>query len=80
MTVTEMAKHTALAWEGGDPQVFFGRHRFTLTPEAEGTRLLDEEVFTGAMAEAVLAEHRTTLEADYQASAAALKETAEQQQ
>src|SRR5581483_2139189 len=32
VTVTEVARPTALAWEGGDPEVFFGRHRFTLTP------------------------------------------------
>jgi hypothetical protein len=77
VTVTEAARPAALAWEGGDPRVFFGRHRFTLTPAAEGTRLLDEEVFTGAMAHALLAERRAALEADYQSSAKALKETAE---
>jgi uncharacterized protein YndB with AHSA1/START domain len=75
--VTEVAQSTALAWEGGDPQVFFGRHRFTLTPEAEGTRLLDEELFTGAMAQAVLAGRRGALEACYQANATALKATVE---
>lgn len=37
-------------------QAFFGRHRFTLAAVADGTRLVDEEVFTGAMAEAVLDE------------------------
>jgi hypothetical protein len=80
VSVTEMAQPLTLAWEGGDPQTFFGRHRFTLSPEAAGTRLVDEEVFSGAMAQAVLTEHRTALEADYQAGAAALKRTVEQRQ
>ena len=34
VSVTEMAEPLTLAWEGGDPQVFFGRHRFTLSHEA----------------------------------------------
>jgi len=80
VTVTEVAEPTALAWEGGDPQVFFGRHRFTLTPQTGGTRLLDEEVFTGTMAQVVLAERRAVLGAGYQPSATALKVTAEGQQ
>jgi uncharacterized protein YndB with AHSA1/START domain len=80
VTVTEVAKPLVLAWEGGDPQVFFGRHRFTLTPDTDGTRLVDEEVFSGALAEALLAEHRTALEADYQAGAEALKRTVESRQ
>lgn len=79
VTVTHVVKPAELAWEGGDPQVFFGRHRFTLAREAEGTRLPDEEVFTGAMARAVLGQHHAALEAEYQASATALKETVENQ-
>jgi hypothetical protein len=47
-------------------------------PEGEGTRLLDEEASTGAMmAEAVLTEHRATLQATYAASGMALKAAAE---
>jgi uncharacterized protein YndB with AHSA1/START domain len=80
VTVTEVTEPLALTWEGGEPEVFFGRHRFTLTPQADGTRLVEEEVFEGAMAEAVLAEHRTALEADYQAGAEALKKVAEDRQ
>jgi uncharacterized protein YndB with AHSA1/START domain len=80
VSVTEMAEPLTLAWEGGDPQVFFGRHRFTLSHEAGGTQLVDEEVFSGAMAQVLLAKYRTALEADYQASAAALKKTVEQRQ
>jgi hypothetical protein len=43
--------------------VFFGRRSFVLAPVAGGTHLVDEEVFSGAVAEAVLAEHRVALEA-----------------
>jgi hypothetical protein len=39
--------------------------------------LLDGEVFTGAMAQAVLAKRRAALEADYRSGARALKETVE---
>jgi uncharacterized protein YndB with AHSA1/START domain len=77
VTVTEVTKPSVLAWEGGEPQVFFGRHRWVLTTEGEGTRLLDEEAFTGAMAAAVLTEHRETLQATYAASGMALKAAAE---
>jgi hypothetical protein len=43
--------------------LFFGRHSFVLAPVVGGTHLVDEEVFSGAVAEAVLAEHRVALEA-----------------
>lgn len=77
VTVTEATRPSVLAWEGGDPRLFFGRHRFTLTGRDGEVRLEDEEVFTGAMVEAVLSEHRTALEASYQAAALALKDTVE---
>lgn len=77
VTVTEVARPTALAWEGGDPEVFFGRHRFTLTPAPDGTHLVDEEVFSGALAAALLGEHRAALSGAYQAAANALKAVAE---
>ncbi|WP_189039783.1 SRPBCC domain-containing protein [Streptomyces daqingensis] len=77
VTVTELTAPTVLAWEGGDPEHFFGRHRFTLAQAAEGTDFTDEETFEGSMAEAVLAEHRTALEAAYKAGAEALKQAAE---
>ncbi|MFC4497692.1 SRPBCC domain-containing protein [Streptomyces ovatisporus] len=80
VTVTEMTAPAVLAWEGGDAEHFFGRHRFTLTQGAEGTGFVDEETFEGSMAEAVLAEHRSNLEAAYQAAADALKRVAEKEQ
>ncbi|TKA08090.1 SRPBCC domain-containing protein [Actinacidiphila oryziradicis] len=77
VTVTEVLEGSTLAWQGGDPEVFFGRHTWTLTSEGEGTRVVNEETFTGAMAEAVFAEHRHTLETQYAAGDAALKSAAE---
>ena len=73
VTVTGVSEPHVPAWEGGDPQLFSGRHRFTLTAVADGTRLVDEAVFSGAMAEAVLGGHRAALAADYLAGAEALK-------
>jgi hypothetical protein len=72
-----VSEPAVLAWQGGDPEVFFGRHRFTLRHEDGGTRLVNEEVFTGAMAEAVLAEHRSAIQARYAAGDAALKAVSE---
>jgi uncharacterized protein YndB with AHSA1/START domain len=77
VTVTEATEPSTLAWKGGDPEVFFGHHRWTLTPVGTGTHLVNEETFTGAMAEAVLAEHRQALETQYAAGDAALKAAAE---
>ncbi len=77
VTVTEVTRPSVLAWEGGDPHRFFGRHRFTLTARDGDVRLEDEEVFTGTMAEAVLSEHHAAVEANYRAAAAALKDTVE---
>jgi uncharacterized protein YndB with AHSA1/START domain len=77
VSVTEVLEGSTLAWQGGDTEVFFGRHTWTLTSDGEGTRVVNEETFTGAMAEAVLAEHRHTLETQYAAGDAALKSAAE---
>jgi uncharacterized protein YndB with AHSA1/START domain len=77
VTVTDVDKPSALAWEGGDPEVFYGRHRFTLIPEGRGTRLVNEEIFTGTMAEAVLARNHAAVEGQYANGDAALKAVAE---
>lgn len=77
VTVTDVVRPAVLAWEGGDPQLFYGRHRWTLSRTPEGTRMLDEEVFDGSMAEAVLAERRAAIHADYEAVGRALKAVVE---
>jgi uncharacterized protein YndB with AHSA1/START domain len=77
VTVTDVDEPSVLAWEGGDPEVFYGRHRFTLIRESGGTRLVNEEIFTGTMAEAVLIQNRAVVEGQYAAGDAALKAVAE---
>jgi hypothetical protein len=49
--VTEVAPDRVLEWWGhlGFRGVFDGRHRFELFPHGTGTRLVQSEVFTGAL-------------------------------
>lgn len=75
--VVEAAAPAVLTWEGGIPDQLWGRHRFELTPEGTGTRLDNSEVFSGALAEAVLARSRALLEAEFAAGNEALKAFAE---
>lgn len=56
-----------LASQGGDPETFFGRHRWELSEVDGGTRLVNVETFTGAMAEDVLAQTREVLTAEFDA-------------
>ncbi|SFR14938.1 Polyketide cyclase / dehydrase and lipid transport [Lentzea waywayandensis] len=56
-----------LASQGGDPETFFGRHRWELSEVAGGTRLVNVETFTGAMAADVLAQTREVLVAEFDA-------------
>jgi hypothetical protein len=77
VTVTEVNAPSTLAWEGGDPAVFYGRHRFRLVPGGGGTVLVDQETFTGAMAAQVLTQNREAIESQYSVGDLALKEVAE---
>jgi hypothetical protein len=49
--VTEVAAERVLEWWGhlGVRGIFDGRHRFELHPSGSGTRLVQSEVFTGAL-------------------------------
>lgn len=47
VTVTTCEPGRALAWSGKVPLLFHGRHHFTLTPAAEGTRLQHGEDLGG---------------------------------
>ena len=70
-----------LAWQGGLPEVFFGRHTFELSAlPGSGTRFTDTEQWTGSMAAAVVTQHRAVLLAEYTRTAAALKAAAEADQ
>jgi hypothetical protein len=76
--IVEVDAPRRLAWQGGVPGVFLGRHSFDLVPLSEGiTRFTDTERWSGSMAASVIAEHRTALEQEYTRSAEALKAVAE---
>lgn len=51
LRVTEFDRPRRMVWTGGMPLgLFTGRRRFTLTPEATGTRFEMTEVFSGPLA------------------------------
>ncbi|MET9230850.1 SRPBCC domain-containing protein [Lentzea sp. NPDC003310] len=54
-----------LASQGGDPETFFGRHRWELSETGGGTLLVNAETFTGTMAADVLAQTREVLVAEF---------------
>ncbi|SEP86038.1 SRPBCC domain-containing protein [Lentzea albida] len=56
-----------LASQGGDPETFFGRHRWELSETDGGTLLVNVESFTGTMAGDVLAQTREVLAAEFDA-------------
>lgn len=64
--ITSMEPHV-LASQGGDPETFFGRHRWELTATDGGTHLVNVEEFTGPMAAGVLAQTREVLVAEFDA-------------
>lgn len=64
--ITSMEPYV-LASQGGDPELFFGRHRWELTPVNGGTHLVNVETWAGAMATDVLAQHREVVTAQFHA-------------
>lgn len=70
--ITSMEPHV-LASQGGDPEMFFGRHRWELSEVEGGTRLVNVEEFTGPMAAGVLAQTREVLVAEFDAFNQALR-------
>ena len=71
--ITSMEPHV-LASQGGDPETFFGRHRWELTATDSGTRLVNVEEFSGTMAAGVLAQTRDVLVAEFDAFNQALRQ------
>ncbi|GGU79077.1 SRPBCC domain-containing protein [Lentzea flava] len=71
--ITSMEPY-ALTSQGGDPETFFGRHRWELSEVDGGTRLVNAEEFTGTMAAGVLAQTRDVLVAEFDAFNRALLE------
>ncbi|MGD1900167.1 MAG: SRPBCC family protein [Phormidesmis sp.] len=69
---------TVLEWQGGEPGVFEGLHRFELyNHELNQTRLVNSESFSGEMAADVLQMSRTVLEKEFSLFNEALKTRAE---
>ncbi len=76
--LVEVAAPRRLAWLGGVPGIFAGRHSFELADLPDGsTRFTETEVWSGSMAVAVFTEQHATLEKEYARNAAALKAAAE---
>ncbi|WP_309111742.1 SRPBCC domain-containing protein [Saccharothrix sp.] len=75
--ITTVEPPGLLASEGGDPELFFGRHRWELSDEGARTRLVNREVWSGALADAVYAESKDVLTAEFDAFNRALKAEAE---
>ncbi|MFC7616600.1 SRPBCC family protein [Actinokineospora soli] len=66
-----------LLTEGGDPALFFGRHRWELRADGPGTVLVNREEFTGPLVPEVLAGTRDVLVAEFTAFNESLKARAE---
>ncbi|MFI7675335.1 SRPBCC family protein [Actinophytocola sp. NPDC049390] len=77
-TVTAVEEGRKLEWLGrlGLPGLFDGRHAFTLTATADGTRLTQEETFTGVLVP-LLASTLGRTESGFRQMNEALKERAE---
>lgn len=69
---------SVLEWQGGEPGVFQGIHRFELQEQgASQTRLVNSESFSGDMAAAVLEMSRAALMEEFSAFNEALKRRVE---
>ena len=75
--ITAVEPPSLLASEGGDPELFFGRHRWELSAEGAGTRFVNREVWTGPLAESVYAQSKELLTDEFDAFNKALKTEAE---
>jgi hypothetical protein len=78
--ITELVPEQVLEWWGhlGVRGIFDGRHRFELHPAAGGTRLVQSEVFTGALVPVVARSLEGGTAAGFVQMNAALKARAEQ--
>ncbi len=72
-TVIIVDEPKLLVWEGGMPDVLWGRHSFELEPEGSGTRVTNSEAFTGSMAHDIISASRELLLAEFRAADDALR-------
>ncbi|MFD7653731.1 SRPBCC family protein [Actinosynnema sp. NPDC059797] len=76
--ITAVRPPALLASEGGDPELFFGRHRWELTAVAPGTtRLVNREAWSGPLADSVYQRSKDLLTGEFDAFNRALKAEAE---
>ncbi|HEY8373550.1 MAG TPA: SRPBCC domain-containing protein [Pseudonocardiaceae bacterium] len=80
VTVTEVNAPSRFTWQGGAAHVLLSQHRWTLVPEAGGTRVVEEQTFEGPMGRQVFTESRDTLHAWYVEGQTALKKVVERGQ
>ena len=81
VAILQVMAPTLLVWQGGEPDVFQGIHRFELQALGPSqTRLVNRESFSGAMAATVLQTSRTALEQEFVAFNKALKKRVETMQ
>ena len=77
--IIDVDQPSRLVWEGGVPGQFFGRHSFVIASDQKaGTRVTSSETFSGALAPAVVEEHRSTIEAEFSQFLVELKVRCEQ--
>ncbi|MEV0680899.1 SRPBCC domain-containing protein [Actinosynnema sp. NPDC050436] len=75
--ITAVEAPGLLASEGGDPDLFFGQHRWELSARDGGTLLVNREQWTGPLADSVYAQSRELLVGEFEAFNVALKAEAE---
>ena len=76
--ILEVTEPAVLEWQGGEPGVFQGIHRFELHEQGPNqTQLVNSESFSGEMAATVLQTSRSGLEQEFAAFNEALKKRVE---
>jgi hypothetical protein len=64
--IVDVDQPLRLVWEGGVPGEFFGHHSFEIASnQLAGTCVTSSETFSGALAPAVVEEHRSTIEDEF---------------
>ena len=64
--IVDVDRLLRIVWESGVPGEFFGRHSFEIASnQPAGTCVNSSETFSGALAPAVVEEHRSMIEAEF---------------
>jgi hypothetical protein len=76
--IVEVDEPFLLVWEGGVPGELFGRHTFEIANQPVGAQVTGSETFSGALAPAVIEEHRAAIEAEFSQFLLEIKRRCEQ--